>query len=68
MKKTYQTVALSLAIVSVVFGYIISHHFVFVTPGSENFDELFISKMNGIEGYLLGIFFLLVAHYFKRND
>lgn len=50
-------------------GFVTSHLMVFALSSDEKtFENLFITKINSVESYLLAIFFVLVAIYFKKHD
>jgi hypothetical protein len=57
------------SVISAVVGYWFSHFQVnFLSIEDRTFQNLFITKINSIEGYLLAILLILLAIYFKKND
>lgn len=53
----------------VVGGFWVSHFQVNLLSLEERtFQNLFITKMNSLESYILAITFILLAIYFKKND
>lgn len=51
----------------VVWGFITSHFAVFSLE-ERTIENLFIVKANAVENYLLAIFFILLAIWFKKHD